>query len=62
MVLLNFEIYESLIEDLDDLAVLAERVHEPEISFETFEKKLKLEKKFTENPFFLKKEFKELLS
>ena len=41
MVLLKFDIFETLLEDLDDLSVLAKRKDEEEIPFDVIEKKLK---------------------
>ncbi len=40
-VVLPVETYEELMEDLYDLAIMAERRHEPHMSFEEFEAGLK---------------------
>jgi hypothetical protein len=40
-VILPIEVYEELLEDLHDLAVIAERRDEPRISFEELEHRLK---------------------
>ncbi len=40
-VVLPVEEYESLLEDIQDLAVIAGRIEEPKVSLEDFEKELK---------------------
>ena len=40
-VILSFEEYKGLLEDIHDLGIIAERRDEPKISFKEFEKKLK---------------------
>ena len=42
-VILPIELYEQLLEDLHDLAVVAERRDEPIISFDEMKKRLKLD-------------------
>lgn len=49
-VILPIETYESLLEDLEDLAVIASRKKEPMISLEEVKKRLKM----THLPFLLK--------
>ncbi|MGE4169632.1 MAG: hypothetical protein AB7F28_02815 [Candidatus Margulisiibacteriota bacterium] len=41
MVLLTFDVYQHLIEDLADLTILAERDHEETVSIDTLQNKLK---------------------
>ncbi len=40
-VLLKFEVFENMVEDLHDLAIIAERRDEPTIDYEEFRKELK---------------------